>query len=80
LTLLPVYGVLKMLTFPTIAEQVLAEFENATRTTSISTIAKQRGGCKEIEWPSTIVWRFDDDTSLTITGRGCNHSVEVHLP
>ncbi len=68
------------LTFPTQAEQALAEFRSATKTVSLSTIAKRRGADREHEWPNTIIWTFDDDTSLVVTGRGQAHKVEVMEP
>lgn len=68
------------LTFPTMAEKALAEFRAAARTVSLATIAKQHGADVERSWPCEIVYTFDDDTSLRVTGRGRAHKVEVLLP
>jgi hypothetical protein len=68
------------LKFPTMAEQALAMFRNSTKTTSLTTIAKSFEAERDHKWPNTIIWTFDDDTSLEISGRGRNHKVEAHLP
>lgn len=67
------------LTFPTQAEQVLAEFKTAAKTVSLATIAKRRGADVMRDWQQTV-YTFDDDTSLVVTGRGKAHRVEVRLP
>jgi hypothetical protein len=67
------------LTFPTIAEQVKAEFQAATKTTSIATLAAKRGADKRKLWDG-IEYTFDDDTKLITRGRGSNHTIETELP
>ena len=67
------------LTFPTQAEQALAEFQSSRKTISLATIAKKRGAFVEKTWGETT-YVFDDDTSLVVTGRGANHKVEARLP
>jgi len=68
-----------MLTFPTLAEQAVAEFHNATHTVSLATIAKRMGAMKYFEYPTTT-YVFDDDTSIEVSGRGPNHKIETFLP
>lgn len=70
----------RKLTFPTIAEQVVAEFHSATKTTSIATLAKKRGADVEKSFDAGTTYRFDDDTSITLKGTGANHKIETHLP
>lgn len=67
------------LTFPTQAEQCVAQFKSSPKTIAIPTIAKEMGAvvCKR---GSTTEYCFDDDTSLTVTGTGRAHKIEVHLP
>lgn len=67
------------LTFPTIAEQVLTEFNSATKTTSIPVLACKRNAEVIRDWTRTV-YTFDDDTSLVVTGRGKQHRVEALLP
>ncbi len=67
------------LTFPTQAEQCLAEFRASTKTVSLATIAKRRGADVVQHWDHKE-YIFDDDTSLKVTGRGKAHKVETHLP
>jgi len=70
------------LTFPTMAEKALAAFESATKTVSLVVIAKRYGGEREVTdtYPKEIVFVFDDDTRLIISGRGKAHKVETLLP
>ena len=67
------------LTFPTMAEQVVAAFRNATKTVSIVTLAKQQGA-HVTKANGVTEYRFDDDTTITVRGKGCSHQVESHLP
>ena len=67
------------LTFPTIAEQALAKFRSAKKTTSLVTVAKHMKADVERRRDCTI-YTFDDDTGLIVTGRGRAHKVEVTLP
>jgi hypothetical protein len=69
-----------MLQHPTIAERVLADWRNRNRTTSLVKLAERQGAERRDIWPSTIEFTFDDDTTLTITGRGRGHRVETGLP
>lgn len=68
-----------MLSFPTMAEQAIAEFESATKTVSLATICKRLGASVEKKYPTTT-YTFDDDTSVTVQGTGANHRYETHLP
>jgi len=68
------------LTFPTIAEQVAEEFRNKTKTVSIVTLAARRGADIERTFEGVTTYTFDDDTSLTVKGRGKAHEIETHLP
>jgi hypothetical protein len=74
------------LTFPTIAEQVLAEFNSSTKTVSIATLARKRGAHvnkTHSYWMANkwmIIYTFDDDTSLITRGRGKSYRVETQLP
>lgn len=67
------------LTFPTQAEQALEEFNSATKTISLATIAKRMGAVIEKSWEGTV-YTFDDDTALIVKGTGANHKVETLLP
>jgi hypothetical protein len=69
------------LTFPTIAEQVLTEFNSSTKTIALSTLARRRKA--EITrsfFSSAIIYIFDDDSSLITTGRGKSYKVSTQLP
>ena len=70
------------LTFPTMAEQAVAEFLDATRTVSLATIAKRREADVSHRGfaPRVTVYTFDDDTSIEVTGRGPAHKATTHLP
>lgn len=65
------------LEFPTMAEKAVAEFR--TRRVSLSTIARRMGAETVKGWEG-LTHTFDDDTSITVTGRGRAHRVETHLP
>lgn len=67
------------LQFPTMAEQVLKEFQDATGTTSIAKIAA-RHKAEVIKHWDRIEYVFDDDTSLITTGRGEAHKAWTELP
>lgn len=67
------------LQFPTQAEKCLREFRDSNKTVSIVTIAKRMGAVKTFNHPVTT-YTFDDDTSLTVSGRGVGHKIECHLP
>jgi len=68
-----------MLTFPTIAEQVLAKFNLKTKTVSLSTLALQRGAFREYDYPKRI-FTFDDDSRLIATGTGKQLKTWTELP
>jgi predicted lipoprotein with Yx(FWY)xxD motif len=68
------------LQFPTIAEQVLDEFNNAKKTVSLATLAKKRKADKVTDFEGTTVYTFDDDTSLIVKGRGKSYRVSAELP
>ena len=67
------------LKFPTLAEQAVQKFNSKAKTVSLSVIAKKMGAMREYEHPFTI-FIFEDDTSITVSGRGKTHKVETHLP
>lgn len=67
------------LEFPTMAERALKEFRDATRTVSLATIAKRHGATRVQHWDH-VEYVFEDDTTLTVRGRGRNHQVKTHLP
>jgi hypothetical protein len=69
------------LTFPTIAEQILFEFNHSTKTVSLATLAHRRGAhISKARWEGRITYTFDDDTSLVTKGRGKSHKVWTELP
>jgi len=70
------------LEFPTIAEQVLAEFRTRPEGRSLSLIATQRGATVTRQrFPNAhILYTFDDDTAIRTTGAGRNHTAETLLP
>lgn len=68
-----------MLTFPTQAEQAVEAFNSAIKTISLTTICEKMGADRSFKYPH-ISYTFDDDTSLTISGRGNSHKVETYLP
>lgn len=67
------------LQFPTLAEKCLAEWQRRKKTTSVNQVALSHGATRDDDF-GRIVWVFDDDTSLVITGRGKFHKVTVELP
>ncbi len=67
------------LTFPTIAERTLAEWQAAPGTNSLNKFAIRNGGKRDDEY-GRIVWYFDDDTSLAVVGHGKGHQVTAELP
>lgn len=67
------------LQFPTMAEKCAREFHDSRRTISIATIAKRMGAERSYKYPVTE-YTFDDDSSLTVTGRGVAHRIETHYP
>lgn len=70
--------------FPTMAEQAIERFKSSTKTISYSTIAKEMDAFRcedEREFGKrVIVWQFDDESILRITGAGKSHKVEAQLP
>ena len=71
------------LSHPTLAEQVVAAKKAATKTVSVVKIARKLGGVATHRWDArglTITYTFDDDSSLTVRGRGKYHQMEAHLP
>lgn len=72
-----------MLTHPTLAEQAIALKRSATKTISVVKIARKLGAEVTYRWDArglTITYTFDDDSSLTVRGRGKYHYMEAHLP
>lgn len=71
------------LQFPTLAEQTVAAFNAKTKTAPFEEFAKKFGGEKTVRRAfdgKVIEWVFDDETSVTITGAGLSHRIEIHLP
>lgn len=68
------------LTFPTIAEQVIKEFEDSQKTTSLAVLAARRGCHTERTFEGVTTYFFDDDTSIEVKGRGAAHAYEARLP
>lgn len=68
------------LTFPTMAEQAVAEFREPGKTKSLATIAKRMGADVKKTFEGVTTYTFDDDTSVTVTGRGRAHKIETHWP
>ena len=69
------------LTFPTMAEQCLAEWRAITdRTVSLNVIASRYGAQQFKEFGGTSEWVFNDDTRIVVTGRGPNHKAVAELP
>ena len=66
-----------MLTFPTIAEQVVTEYNETN--TCIAKLAKRRGALIERNYP-TITYTFDDDTSIETSGHGKGYRFTTYLP
>lgn len=64
------------LTFPTMAEQAAAEFNNSKVTVSIATIAKRMGAAVENE-PPIRRYTFDDKSILEAVGRGRSHKIKT---
>lgn len=71
------------LTFPTMAEQALAEWNEKHILGGVGLIAKRHGADVERRWEGQLLiieYTFDDDTSLRTSGRGKAHRVEAMLP
>jgi hypothetical protein len=68
-----------MLKHPTLAQQAVNQFRNATKTISLAVIAKRLGAEKFQHFTHTE-HVFDDGSSLEVRGRGRSHKVEVLLP
>jgi hypothetical protein len=69
------------LTFPTLAEQVIQEFETAKKTVSLSKIARKKAwGEKVVNFGRETIFMFDDDTTLHVRGRGRAHKYWSELP
>jgi hypothetical protein len=70
-----------VLKHPTQAEKAVKAFETSPRTISLVLCAKQFGGVRQKSWGfQKIVYHFDDDSSLEISGRGKNHKYETFWP
>lgn len=72
-----------MLKHPCMAQQALDSWRAIRgRTVSLVVHTARQGNATRLpnKWPSTIVFLFDDDTQLHISGRGANHKVEVMFP
>ena len=67
------------LTFPTQAEQALADWRAQTKTIALTTICVRHGGQRTGNKPR-IEYTFDDDSSISIEGQGQAHKVQTHLP
>jgi len=68
---------------PTLAEQCLTMKRESTKTVSVVKIARKLGAEVTHKWDArglTITYIFDDDSSLTVRGRGKYHHMEAHLP
>lgn len=68
-----------MLTFPTQAEQCLAEWRACTTTTPLETITKRFNAFRDDE-STTIVWVFEDSTTIHCSGRGASYKATAELP
>lgn len=68
------------LTFPTIAEQAVVEWNKrkAVKTTSFNTIAKEFDAFRDDEF-GQIVWVFPDETTAHCR-RGRNYTITTYLP
>lgn len=60
----------------TMAERTRAEFYTATKTISVSTIARRYGASTSRDWLG-IIHTFPDKSVLLVFGRGRNHKVMV---
>ena len=72
-----------MLTFPTQAEQCAQAFREATKSISLSTIARRMGAQRadKTGWaPRVRVFVFDDDTTLEASGTGASLRIETFYP
>lgn len=67
------------LTFPTMAEQAVKMFNTSPRTVSLAKICESMGAERTDVYPVTT-YTFEDDTTVTVTGRGRAHKVETHFP
>jgi hypothetical protein len=68
------------LTFPTQAEQCIADWRAITnRTVSLAAMARERGAFFEQMFDCKS-FTFDDDTTIEIRGTGRNHKATAHLP
>lgn len=67
------------LEFPTMAERCVAEFRAKTQTIAFPTIARRYDAEVTKLWRG-IEYRFDDDTSVIVTGTGASHRMETFLP
>lgn len=60
------------------SEQVIAAWNNTTKTIDVETVAKQFG----FMWfeklpPSTRIYHFPDNSRLVVRGRGATHSIKA---
>lgn len=65
------------LSFPTLAEQCLTQAQATHK--PISSIAPNMGAMRDDEG-NMIVWVFEDDTTIEITGRGRQYKAEAFCP
>ena len=68
-----------MLEFPTLAEQAVVEWRKCQTTTPFNKIAKKFAACRDDEFDK-IVWFFNDDSRVEITGRGKAYKISAELP
>ena len=71
------------LKFPTMAQACYDAWLAAPRTISLAVIACRHGAtCERTTDFDGVLWTysFDDDTSLSVRGKGKSHKVEVQLP
>lgn len=68
--------------FPTLAERAVAEWQALQVTKPFEKIALVYGAFRDDFGfaPRVIEWVFDDDTTVTVVGRGANYKIESHLP
>jgi hypothetical protein len=69
------------LTFPTLAEQVIQEFEAPGKAVSLTKLAREKAWAEEvIDFGRHRIFMFEDDTTLHVRGRGRAHKYWSELP
>jgi hypothetical protein len=69
--------------FPTMAERAIEDWKARGCTTAFERVAKRCGAFRDdeqVDGAKVIVWIFDDDTKVRISGRGNKHKIEAELP